>query len=107
MKADGDFPRTGASAFTLGARLRKDLFESEDGTVRPGTGGISVAPDNPAFLAPFALRQLREGSLVLFAIATSELGQNLAFRRDPDSPESHGFIEPSRPTTFEAYQDAL
>src|SRR5947199_64430 len=49
MFPDGDRPRIGPTASTLGARLGPpssggDIPVADDGTVAPGTGGISVAP---------------------------------------------------------------
>ena len=47
MKADPDgLPATGSSARTLGARIDgpiRDIAVAPDGSVSPGTGGMSVA----------------------------------------------------------------
>lgn len=51
MKADRDgYPTTGRSSRTLGVRIdgpSRDILAVLDGTVSPGTGGMSVALDAP------------------------------------------------------------
>ena len=44
--ADGG-PQRGSTARTLGARSEVDVPVDAAGRVRPGTGGMSVAPDSP------------------------------------------------------------
>ncbi|MBY0231471.1 MAG: hypothetical protein K2W96_19475 [Gemmataceae bacterium] len=53
MFADGDAPRCGADAKSLGARIGpgEDIEPDEDGAVHPGTGGMSVSP-SPGCLPP-------------------------------------------------------
>jgi hypothetical protein len=43
----------------------------------------------------------------VWEVDTDELPDLLAYRPDPDSPETHGFIEPARRMAFEEYQRAL
>jgi RHS repeat-associated protein len=46
-------PETGPTARTLGARPNTDIPVNSDGTVQPGTGGMSVSPNSPSNLPPF------------------------------------------------------
>jgi len=43
----------------------------------------------------------------VFMLDDQELGPRLRYRPDPDRRDRHGFIEPARPMTFGAYQQAL
>ncbi len=38
---------------------------------------------------------------------TGGLGEDLAYRPDPQNPSGHGFIAPAREMAFTAYQAAL
>jgi hypothetical protein len=52
----------------------------------------------------------REGPrsrLPIFGLETERLGEALAYRADPTASDRHGFVEPSSPMPFEAYQAAL
>jgi len=109
MQAQGDVPAVGSSARTLGARF-DDIEVDDDGLVRPGTGGISVAPDEATNLP--AHRLLPEyggtGKDPVWWIGEDDLGDRLSYRPDPDpDTPNHGFIEPAHTMTFEEYQQAL
>lgn len=43
----------------------------------------------------------------VFALEVDALGANLRWRRDPDGPSGHGFVEPVRRMPFTEYQQAL
>jgi hypothetical protein len=77
--------------------------------VRPETGGMSVSPDDPmrlpAFRRPPAMGGT--GKDPVFCISEECLGQSLRYRPDPQRPNEHGFIEPSKPMTLDEFQKAL
>lgn len=53
MKADGNAPLVEQTARGLGVRVGgsdADVPVGADGNIAPGTGGMSVAPDDPLFL---------------------------------------------------------
>ncbi len=64
MMADGELPRVGAAANMLGVRTTGesvDIAIEDDGTVAPGGGGLSVAPNwrkLPPSVVPTRLRPL-------------------------------------------------
>jgi hypothetical protein len=77
-----------------------------DEIIQPGTGGMSVAPDDPANLPP--LRRPRilggRGKDPAWEIDTDDLGPDLQFRQDS---QRHGLIEPARPMALAEYEAAL
>ncbi len=106
---EGGPPEAGQSSSTLGARPDYDLPVDEEGLVHPETEGMSVTPDDWRHLPS---RRIPEelggtGNHPMFALDTDDLGPTLLFRRDPENPVRHGFIEPSRPMSFEEYQAAI
>lgn len=107
--SDDDLPETGASARCLGVRLGVDIPSDERGWVAPGTEGMSVAPPPPENLVTH--RRPPEfggtGKDPVYELETDELPEELIHRPDPEVPERHGFIEPSRPMPFEEYRDRL
>ena len=107
MKLDADgLPLVGTTARYLAVQRNVDILLNEDGTVDPGTGGVSVSPPPITNLHP--LRLPREfgglGRDPVFGIETGELPEDLSYRPDPTNPEAHGFIEPSHRMTFEDYE---
>ncbi len=103
MGSDGQ-PEPGMSMRTLGVRVR-DIHPRLDGTVDPKQGGLSVSP-TPEGL-PRATRPAEIGGVgkdPVFEIETDELPEELSFRKDPNNPDMHGFIEPAYPMKFEHYQ---
>ncbi len=106
---DDGLPKTGASARTLGARANIDIPVNEDETVDPEMDGMSVSPTPPENLPP--IRRPPEyggvGKDPVWQLDTDELPEELVYRPDPDAPERHGFIEPSRRMPFEEYQRAI
>ena len=111
MKADDrdGGPAVGSPARNHALRPEVDKPRDEDGMVEPGTGGASVSPPPLTNLHP--LRLPREfgglGNDAVFEVETDDLPEDLRYRRDPDNPDGHGFIEPSRRTTFEEYERAV
>ena len=60
-KADDERPLVGDSSTCLGVRVPTDIEPTADGSVHPGTGGMSVNPslaDCPPHLVPKRLRHL-------------------------------------------------
>jgi hypothetical protein len=113
--ADG-LPQIGRSARKLGVRTPVEAAAQgsepdvsavdTDEVVPPGTGGLSVVPDDPANLPPFRRPATLggRGKDPVWVIDTNDLGPDLQFRQD--SP-THGLIEPSGPVTLDEYELAL
>jgi hypothetical protein len=112
MREDADgLPRVEATARGLGVRPgpkpRGDVDAIQlDDQILPGTGGMSVVPDDPMNL----LRHRRPASLggtgpdPVWYIELDDLDAELRFR--PDRP-THGLIEPSDPTALREFQQLL
>lgn len=116
MQAEGEYPMTGDSATTLGARVPKDI-PADGQIVRPRTGGMSVRPrisDIPAMFLPRRLKHLNRAatgnnSLIVWRsgegpFASLPVTKDLTLR--PDAPD-HGVVEPAVETAFDSYQNAL
>jgi hypothetical protein len=91
----------------LGVRPNIDIHPLR-GQVFPVTGGMSVAPDEPANL-PNHRRPKDLGGTAkhpAWAIQESDLPDGLRYRTDPLNQE-HGFIEPLRSMPFESYEELL
>lgn len=108
-EAPKSLPKTGETSSTLGVREGYDVDPDEEGLVRPDEGGLSVTPDDWGHLPGRRIpRELGgTGRQILFALDTEKLGPRLRFRRDPDNPVGHGFIEPARTMSFEEYRAAI
>ena len=106
---EDDHPKPGWSARTLGARCNIDIPIAENGHVEPEMDGVSVSPPPPENLPPIRLpRDLGgRGKDPVWEVDTDGLPDELSYRPDPDTPETHGFIEPTHRMTFEEYQRAL
>lgn len=111
VSADG-LPEIGSSARTLGIRRGHlapfcDVKQQSDGErIAPGEGGMSVAPDDPAFLPP-PRRPLALGGYgidLIWVIESDALSSDLNYRGD--SP-IHGLIEPSRPMSLLEFERSL
>ena len=102
-------PAIGPSARTLGARPHVDIPVDPSGSVYPGTGGMSVAPDTPNNLPRH--RRLPEhggtGKDSLWSIQERDLGVHLRYVSDAVPVPTHGIIEPAIPMPFTTYQQAL
>ncbi len=112
MRADErGLPEPGETSSYLGVREDYDITMDEHGMVRPldPPEGMSVTPDDwrhlPARRIPEELGG--DGRHPMFALDTDYLDPLLRFRRDPDKPVRHGFIEPAHPMSFEEYQVAI
>ena len=121
MTVDGDRPKVGPTARTLGVRAPPsrygDIVVEADGTVGPGRGGMSVAlawRDLPRHRIPARLQselpsaagsnkdacwRMGEG-----AFEAGPIGSGLQLR--PDSPK-HGVVEPSATVPVATYQADL
>lgn len=101
-------PRCGETGATLGVRPR-DVEIEGDNLVRPSTGGMSVTPDDPAYLPeefrPDSLGGI--GRLPVFEISEDALGETLSVRPDPKRPTRHAFVEPRLPMSLQEYQCSL
>ena len=79
LEIDG-LPRLGRSAREFGVRINVDLPVGADGSVEPGTGGMSVAVDNalnlPKHRRPRSLGG--EGRDPVFGLETSRIALGLA-----------------------------
>jgi hypothetical protein len=117
MVADEDgLPKVGNTGRYLGARPAgkfRDFDEvARDGTVRPGTGGLSVSPPPIQHLPASKRPPTPEfpdgyGEDPIFELDTNELPDELRYRPAPEKPDKHGFIEQSRRMTFEKYQKTI
>jgi hypothetical protein len=109
MKAAPDGrPELGPSARTLGARPEDDILVVAN-IVRPGTGGMSVAPGAPRNLPrhrrPPELNGV--GRDPVWQVGEETLDSELVYRPDPDDPDMHGFVEPARAMRYSEYVAAL
>ncbi len=124
MLADGDKPKIGDTATTLGVRVppnpKPDIPVDDRGMVRPNTEGMSVSPAI-SWLPPHRIpRRLRttypeaKGSNNLVCWRMGEgpfeagpLAADLFLRLDPVRPTEHAFVEPDREMALTAYRNAL
>jgi hypothetical protein len=111
---ESGLPHVGPSSRRLGVRtgtgFATDIPVDRRGWVRPGTGGMSVAIDDPMNL--HELRRPRilpggRGKDPVWSIGPDHLGAKLVFRRDPYAPTRHGFIEPAEPMPLVRYEEEL
>lgn len=116
MTPEGDRPKVGPTARSLGARVPGDIAAC-DGHVLPNTGGMSVAPSwrslpphriprRLSYFAPDAAGSNVDACWKMGdgPFESGHLDEGLALR--PVSP-IHGFIEPSGKMTLDIYQAAL
>gem|GEM_PF-1609277 len=94
--ADGK-PAVGPSGRTLGARPETDIPVDGD-RVTPGTGGMSVNPDDPRYVPDY---RAKDG---VWQLDESDIGPDLQFVQDQ---KTHGVLEPAREMTIDEYQSAL
>jgi hypothetical protein len=117
MFADDDKPVVGDAGKMLGVRPQYDIPVLPNGLVRPGEGGMSVAPDwrsLPLFLIPRRLNsevtdaagsnRLKCFRLAAFPFTETLIEERLLLR--PNSPD-HGTIEPNREMLIDDFQSAL
>jgi hypothetical protein len=117
MTRDGERPKIGQTARSLGARIPGDLPE-QDGHVAPSTGGMSVSRswrDIPAWRIPIRFVHLQPNAAGKHAdVSLWRLGNGPFVEGDvtdklrlrPDSSK-HALVEPSELMLSEDYQAAL
>jgi hypothetical protein len=108
-KGIGDAPVCGSSANQLGVRPGVDIPNTRDDRVHPGTGGLSITPDDLARLPPHIRPPSHggRGKMPIFELEVARLGTPLGVRLDPKHPERHAFVEPVIVLTVREYQAAL
>ena len=121
MRADDNKPVVGCSATALGVRAppaeNADIPVEPDGTVRPNTGGMSVAPAWRRLPRWRISRRLRDkvegaaGSPNVFcwrmgsgSFVAEQVATGLSLRPDSDIP---GTVEPGHQMSLPEYQEAL
>jgi hypothetical protein len=111
---DDGKPQLGQSALALGVRVPKDITPDAAGDVRPGTGGMSVAPDSelnvPNHLRPKAMGYGSSGpnNVRMYAIAKVRVSiGNLTLRPDPEAATIHAFVEPGQVMPLVHYEGAI
>lgn len=108
-RAEDTLPLCEDTARGLGARVPSDIALDPAGDVHPETGGMSVTPDDPSRMN--MLRRPRTlgglGKDPLWVLDGMALGDDLAWRRDPDAPDAHAFVEPARVMRLDTYRGAL
>jgi hypothetical protein len=117
MQKEGDLPKLGRSATTLGVRIPADIAADESGRVSPSAGGMSVAPAWRFLRAHRIPRRLKHlapdatGSNNIYcwrmgdgAFVDGRLADGLSFRRDT---AAHGLVEPATIMPLPTYEAAL
>ena len=117
MLPEGDHPKLGASARTLGVRVPRDIEPDQNGDVQPGSRGMSVAPslrDLPVEWVPKRLKHLREGAIGPDTskvwrhgegrFETARVAPHLMLR--PDRPD-HGNVAPEVAMQLTQYENAI
>jgi len=110
MKQHSDgYPITGSSSRTLGVRVdgpSRDILVALDGTVSPGTGGMSVALDAAQNLPKHRLPKSLggEGRDPVFTMSSAALPASLLVRPDR---YPHAFVEPAAVCLLEHYENNL
>lgn len=100
-------PAVGESSSTLGARAGIDIPVDVAGGVRPATGGMSVAPDDPLWL-PKARRPIALGGTgrhPVYSLPVTALHPDLVAR--VDRPPEHASVEPLAACSFEEFQAGI
>jgi hypothetical protein len=113
MREDSDGrPEIGSSARTLGVRpdgLFGGIVATKGGLVFPGTGGMSVSPWPHENIVHH--RRPEEfggtGKDPVWVMDTDDLPEKLRYQPDPDKPDVHGFIAPTRWMSLSEYQRTL
>jgi hypothetical protein len=107
-------PLVGRSVRKLGVRVPGDIAPNADGDVRPGTGGMSVAPGSmwnvPNHRRPRGMLNGSTGDAGdrVYAIDPAEIMKRpLSVRPHPPESTLHAHVEPSRQMSLGAYEDAL
>jgi hypothetical protein len=111
--ADG-LPKSGRSARMIGVRVPQDIMPDERGFVRPGTGGMFVAPDSewnvPNHRRPRGMRNGSTGNTDdrIYALPDISIrADKLSVRADPQHPDKHAFMEPAAIIELAGYETDL
>ncbi|WP_171014731.1 hypothetical protein [Rudaea sp. 3F27F6] len=113
MRADADqFPRIGQSGALLGVRVAEPAdVEIVDGVVKPRSGGMSVAAENPRHLPDHRRPKTLggTGTYPVFSIQEEHLGEELeAYLDDLNGTDPYHFvIAPRQSCPFLAYERAI
>lgn len=98
----------------LGVRVPEDIFADEKGFVKPGSGGMSVAPNTawniPNHRRPRGMGRGSAGRINdrMYALADSAIpADKLKVRLDPQYPQKHAFIEPAIVIELAGYERNL
>jgi hypothetical protein len=114
MTPDGDgLPTVGRTARSLGVRA-SDVTVEPDGSITPGSGGMSVAPGSPWNLPhhrrpkSFGRGSTGHDQDRVFEVAEDQVEVvRLVVRPDDRRPEIHAFIEPATRMQLGDYERAL
>ena len=117
MQKDGDRPKLGRTAKTLGVRIPGDIAVDDSGRVFPKTGGMSVVPAwrllkthrIPARLKHLCRDATGKKDLSCWKMGEGEfedgpLARGLNFRRET---ATHGLVEPAQVVPLADYEAAL
>jgi hypothetical protein len=117
MQKDGDRPKLGRTAKTLGVRIPGDIAVDATGHVSPGTGGMSVVPAwrllkshrIPMRLRHFCPDATGKTDLSCWKMGEGEfkdgpLAPGLSFRRDTPM---HGLVEPAQVVSLADFEADL
>jgi hypothetical protein len=112
MRVDSDgLPALGRAPLTLGVRIAgpfADVRVLDDGTIVPGTGGMSAFVDPrkmPKSLRPRTLTEKPgESPHPIFSLKEKSLPEPLRFRMNQTH---HGLVEPREQCRIDVYEDHL
>jgi hypothetical protein len=117
MKKEGERPKTGRTATSLGVKIPEDIAVDEKGWVSPSTGGMSVAPAWRLLAShriPARLKHLCRDAAGSNNVHCWKMGEGefvdgsltsaLKFRRDT---AIHGLVEPTATVPLETYEANL
>jgi hypothetical protein len=111
-EAEDGLPVLRNSSSGLGVRP-SDITVDADGFVAPSASnpqGMSVSPGNPENLPP-SMRPPEFGgtgrNVAVWSIQKCDLGTDLTYFSDLESPTTHGFVAPSYRMSYESYLTAV
>jgi hypothetical protein len=86
-----------------------EIAVSEDGSVEPGGGGMSVSPDTPRYLPPYRRppKYGGDGKDPVWELETADLPDAVAYVPDVGPRPTHGLLEPAWSMTLEDFELAL